>query len=95
VLALLVAACGPAIAGVAEPVVVKGAQRVLVIPVRFPGTLPSTSLAEIKDKVGRVGRYIRVASYDKAWLQADVTDWQQMAAPLSSYKVSPFNYADC
>lgn len=82
-----------AIAGVGEPVIVSGAQSVLMVPVRFPGTAPGKSLADLLDKSKRVDRYIRVASYGKAWLDTTVADWVDLSEPLSAYAVSPHNYS--
>ena len=88
----LVTGSMPALAGVADPVVVRGPQRLLVVAVRFPGTPPTFSLSQIKEKVGNVNRYIRAASYGKAWLEPKIAGWYEMSAPLSMYQVSPFNY---
>src|SRR3990167_481646 len=82
----------PAGAGVADPVVVGGPQRLLVVAVRFPGTDPSLALPRIAEKVGKVGEYIRTVSYGKAWLEARLAGWYEMPAPISEYRVSPFNY---
>src|SRR3990172_6803455 len=86
------AAQAPAVAGVADPVVVGGPQRLLVVAVRFPGTDPSLALPRIAEKVGKVGEYIRTVSYGKAWLEARLAGWYEMPAPISEYRVSPFNY---
>ena len=88
----LVTGSMPALAGMAHPVVVRGPQRLLVVAVRFPGTPPTFSLSQIKEKVGNVNRYIRAASYGKAWLEPKIAGWYEMSAPLSMYQVSPFNY---
>ena len=81
-----------AAARVAPPVAVIGPQGMLVIAVRFPGTVPAFSLPEIKEKVGRVDRYLRAASYGKTWLEPKLVGWYDMPAPLIEYQVSPFNY---
>ncbi|HEY9080069.1 hypothetical protein [Magnetovibrio sp.] len=81
------------LAGVGEPVLVSGAQSVLVVPVRFPGTAPGKSLADILDKSKRIDRYIQVASYGKAWLETTIADWVDLPDPLSAYAVSPHNYS--
>ncbi len=86
------AAQAPAVAGVADPVVVRGPQRLLVVAVRFPGTDPSLPLPRIAEKVGRVAEYIRTASYRKAWLETRLVGWYEMPAPISEYRVSPLNY---
>ncbi|HKZ79195.1 MAG TPA: hypothetical protein VJ124_12910, partial [Pyrinomonadaceae bacterium] len=39
-----------------------------------------------------MNRYIRAASYGKAWLEPKIAGWYEMSAPLSMYQVSPFNY---
>ena len=82
-----------ACAGVADPVHVAGPQSVLVVPVRFPGTTPGKSIDYLRDKAGRVGRYIEAASYGKASLETTVTDWVDLPDPLSAYAVSPHNFA--
>ncbi len=92
VLVLSLAAEGRVLAGVADPVVVRGPQRLRVIAVRFPGTVPTFSFSQVEQKVEKVDRYIRSASYRKAWLESKVSGWYEMAAPLSSYQVSPLNY---
>jgi M6 family metalloprotease-like protein len=96
-LALILLAAGlagpaPATAGVADPVLVAGPQKILVVAVRFPGTEPSQTLPQIEQKVDQVGGYIRMASYGKAWLEPRLTGWYEMPAPLAEYRVSPFNY---
>ena len=82
----------PALAGVADLVEVRGAQRLLVVAVRFSGTDPSLPFSQVKEKAERVNRYIRAASYGKAWLEPKIVGWYEMPAPLSQYQVSPFNY---
>lgn len=79
-------------AGVADPVSVLGPQRLLVVAVRFPGTEPTQTLDQIRDKIGRVDRYIRNASYGKAWLEPRLTGWHDMPAPIGDYSVSPHNF---
>lgn len=94
-LILLVAALtgeGPAAAGVADPVVIQGPQRVLVVGVRFPGMEPSLALPRVAEKVGKVGEYVRMASYGTAWMETKLAGWYEMPAPISEYRVSPFNY---
>ena len=88
----LLAGPAPAAAGVADPVLVEGPQKILVIAVRFPGTEPSLTLPQIEKKVGQVDGYIRMASYGKAWLEPRLTGWYEMPAPLGEFRVSPFNY---
>lgn len=92
VLVWFLAGQGRALGEVAAPVLVRGPQRLLVIAVRFPGTVPTFSFSQIEQKVGKVNRYIRAASYRKAWLEPKVVGWYEMADPLSSYQVSPLNY---
>lgn len=70
---------------------VLGAQRVLVVAVRFPGTTPTVDLTQIQDKIGRVDNYIRESSYGKAWLAPKLTGWYDMPHGISTYKVSPYN----
>lgn len=82
----------PALAEVADPVVVRGPLRLLVVAVRFPGTEPALSFSQVKEKVENVNGYIRAASYGKTWLVPKVMGWYEMPAPLSAYQVSPFNY---
>ncbi|MCW8835818.1 MAG: hypothetical protein OQJ99_05570 [Rhodospirillales bacterium] len=83
---------GPALSGVADPVSAIGEQRILVLPVRFPGTNPTRSIEQIRIKVDKVDKYLRAASYGKLWLTPTVTGWYDMPAPLNEYKVSPHNY---
>ncbi len=92
VLLSFLAGNAPALSGVADPVAVIGPQRLLVVAVRFPGTPSTFSLSQIKEKAGRVDRYIRTASYGKAWLEPKIAGWYEMSAPLSRYQVSPLNY---
>ncbi|OGL05576.1 MAG: hypothetical protein A3I03_13275, partial [Candidatus Rokubacteria bacterium RIFCSPLOWO2_02_FULL_68_19] len=92
VLMALLAGPAPAAAGVADPVLVEGPQKILVIAVRFPGTEPSLTLPQIEKKVGQVDGYIRMASYGKAWIEPRLTGWYEMPAPLGEFRVSPFNY---
>ena len=82
----------PAHAGVAEPVSVIGSQRLLVVAVRFPGTAPTQTLDQVRDKIGRVDRYMRSASYGKAWLEPKLVGWYDMPAALGDYSVSPHNF---
>lgn len=70
---------------------VLGAQRVLVVAVRFPGTTPTVDLTQIQDKIGRVDNYIRESSYGKAWLAPKLAGWYEMPHGVSTYKVSPYN----
>jgi M6 family metalloprotease-like protein len=92
VLAALLAAGQPATADLAEPAQVRGTQRLLVVATRFPGTTPSRSLDQIREKAAGVDRYIRMASYGKASVAPTVVGWLDMPLPLAEYKVSPFNY---
>jgi M6 family metalloprotease-like protein len=64
----------------------------LVIAVRFPGTVPTLTLEQIQEKIGRVDGYIRNASYGKAWLEPKLAGWYDMPAGVDAYKVSPYNY---
>ncbi len=79
-------------AGVAEPVAAVGGQRLLVVAVRFPGTEPTQTLDQIRGKIARVDRYIRSASYGKAWLDPKLVGWYAMPAPIGDYSVSPHNF---
>jgi M6 family metalloprotease-like protein len=92
VLLAMALATGPATADVAEPVSAIGAQRLLVVAVRFPGSEPTLSLAQIKDKISRVDRYLRTVSYGKAWLEPKLGGWYDMPAPVGEYQVSPHNF---
>lgn len=83
----------PARAGVSAPVSVLGEQSVLMVPVRFPRTQPSMALVDLKSKAERVDRYVRAASYGKAWLAVTVSEWIDLPDPLSDYAVSPHNYS--
>lgn len=82
----------PASADVAKPVTVTGAIRLLVIAVRFPGTEVSHSLEQVGRKVENVSRFIRTASYGRAWVEPKLTGWHEMPARLEEYAVSPFNF---
>lgn len=84
---------GPARAGVSDPASAIGEQSVLMVPVRFPGTQPSTSIDDLRGKAERVDRYIRAASYGKAWLAVTVADWVDLPDPLPAYSVSPHNFS--
>jgi M6 family metalloprotease-like protein len=81
-----------AAAGIAAPAAVIGPQRMLIVAVRFPGTVPAFSLSQLKEKVGKVDGYLRAASYGKTWLEPKLVGWYEMPAPLSQYQVSPLNY---
>jgi M6 family metalloprotease-like protein len=70
---------------------VTGPQRLLVVAVRFPGTQPTFTLEQIEDKIHRVDRYLRSASYGKASLDARLAGWYDMPAALDEYRVSPHN----
>lgn len=71
---------------------VAGAQRLLVVAVRFPGTAPTQTLEQIRQKIDRVDRYLRESSYGKAWLEPKLAGWYELPAHIDAYKVSPFNY---
>ena len=81
-----------AAAGIGAPAAVIGPKRILVVAVRFPGTVPAFSLSQLKEKVGKVDGYLRAASYGKTWLEPKLVGWYEMPAPLSQYQVSPLNY---
>lgn len=89
---VLAVGMGAACAGVAEPVSVKGPQRLLVVAVQFPGTKPTQTLEQLRNKIERVDRYVRAASYGKAWLEPKLVGSYDMRAPLDDYKVSPHNF---
>jgi len=91
-LSVLAFALQHACAGVATPVSVVGPQRLLVVAVRFPGTAPTQTLDQIRGKIGRVDRYVRSASYGKAWLEPKLSGWHDMPAPVGDYSVSPHNF---
>ena len=92
VLSVLPFASQQSCAGVSDAVSVLGPQRLLVVAVRFPGTGPTQTLDQIRDKIGRVDRYIRSASYGKAWLEPKLSGWHDMPAPVGDYSVSPHNF---
>lgn len=71
---------------------VTGPQKLLVIATRFPGTAPTQALEQIREKIGKVDRYVRESSYGKAWLEPTLTGWHDMPAGVDAYKVSPYNY---
>lgn len=83
---------GVAVAGVAPPTAVSGPQSVLVVAVRFPDVSPGLTLPQVRQKISRVDRYVRDASYGKAWLDSRLVGWYEMPAPLGEYRVSPLNY---
>lgn len=89
---ILSLAVDQAAGGFSSPVVIKGPQRLLVIAVRFPDVSPKKNIEGIEQKVFKVDSYIRTASYGKARLEARLVGWYDMPAPLSEYKVSPYNY---
>jgi len=60
--------------------------------VRFPGTAPTSTLEQIREKAERVGRYIHAASYGKVRLETRVAGWYDMPDPLFQYQVSPSNF---
>ena len=70
---------------------VLGAQRLLVVAVRFPGTTPTVDLTQVQDKIGRVDNYLRESSYGKAWLAPKLAGWYDMPHGVNTYKVSPYN----
>lgn len=71
---------------------VNGAQKVLVIAVRFPGSTPTVTLEQVQEKIGKVDRYLRESSYGKAWLEPTLAGWYDMPVGVDAYKVSPYNY---
>lgn len=79
-------------AGAADPVSITGEKSVLVIVVHFPDIEPWFSLPRIRKKASKVDKYIRTVSYDKLHLRTKVVGSYKLPAPLSSYKVSPFNF---
>ena len=83
---------GPASSGVGAPVRLVGPQRVLVVPVRFPDVAPQRSMQQITGKVRRVAEWVRQASYGKASIEPTTLDWQPLARPLATYRVSPYNF---
>lgn len=92
-LAALLLALAAAPTRAAEPTAsVIGAQRILIVPVRFPGTAPGVDLDQLRDKIARVDRYLRAASYDKAWLEPTLARWYEMPQGIEAYRVSPHNY---
>ncbi len=92
-LTLLVAsfAATVATAGINMTATVLGAQRVLIIAVRFPGTTPTVDLQQIQDKIDRVDGYVRESSYGKAWLAPKLAGWYDMPHDVGAYKISPYN----
>lgn len=77
----------------AEPAAtVAGPQKLLVIATRFPGSAPTQTLEQVREKIGKVDRYLRESSYGKAWLDPTLVGWYDMPAGVDAYKVSPYNY---
>ena len=70
---------------------VLGAQRLLVVAVRFPGSTPTADLRQLQDKIGRVDSYIRESSYGRAWLAPKLAGWYDMPHGIDAYKISPYN----
>jgi len=78
--------------GVGAAVSITGPQRLLVIPVRFPGVTPERSMREINGKVRQVAQWVEQASYGKASIDPTVLEWQPLPSRLETYRVSPYNY---
>lgn len=81
-----------AVAGAEVSTTVTGPQKILVIALQFPGTAPTLTLEQVQEKIGKVDRYVRESSYDKAWLEPTLTGWHDMPAGVDAYKLSPYNY---
>jgi len=70
-----------------------GDKRVLMVVVRFPGTVPSRSLEEVRRRaVLGLNQYVKEQSYGRASLTADFRGWVTLPDPLSRYEVSPYNF---
>jgi M6 family metalloprotease-like protein len=71
----------------------KGELRILMAAVRFPDVEPTFPLERIRKKVEvDLDRYVKEQSYGQAWLKADFRGWVRLPDPISSYKVSPYNF---
>jgi M6 family metalloprotease-like protein len=71
----------------------KGELRVLMAVVRFPDVEPTFPLERIQKKVVvDLDRYVKEQSYGQAWLKADFRGWVRLPDPISSYKISPYNF---
>jgi hypothetical protein len=70
-----------------------GEQRVLMVPVRFPGEQPRFSLDSIKERaVSGLCGYVREQSYGRTWVEPEFMGWVSLPDPLSRYRVSANNF---
>ncbi len=81
--------CG---AGVAPPRSITGPKTLLIIAVRFKDAAPGVALEDVMAKAGKVGQYVRAASYGKVSLEPRLAGWYQLPGSLADYRVSPYNY---
>jgi hypothetical protein len=71
----------------------RGEQRVLVAAVRFPDVEPALSLDQVRNKaVTGLSRYVEEQSYGLTRVNADFRGWLMLPDPISSYKISPYNF---
>jgi hypothetical protein len=71
----------------------KGEQHVLMVAVKFPDVEPTFPLERIRKKVvAELNQYIKEQSYDLTWVKADFRGWVKLPAPISEYKISPYNF---
>ena len=73
--------------------IARGEQSVLIAAVRFPDAEPSLPLEQVKKRVtAGLDRYVREQSYGLSSVKADFRGWVRLPDPLSSYRVSPYNF---
>ena len=65
--------------------------RGLVVLVEFPDLQRPFQPPFAVDRFQKLGRYVSQMSYGTVSVDFDFTDWVQMPAPISSYKISPAN----
>lgn len=64
----------------------------LAVAVRFPGSTPTLTLEQIRDRFERVGQYLRKSSYEKARIEPTLAGWYDMPQPVEACKISPYNF---
>ena len=77
--------------GVADPVAVRGMQRMLVIVVTFPGSESVVPTERIAAKAARTGAYIEQVSGGMARLETTISGPYQLPEPLKEYSIHPYN----
>lgn len=73
--------------------IARGTKRYLVILVNFPDIQPRLPLEEVKDRATtKVHRWYQAASNGQTGFQATIKGPYTLPQPLSTYKVSPYNF---